>query len=483
MKSVFFVDDDGLLREILARALEKQNYRVTLFDSPRKLLLELDSTCPDILISDLQMPKMSGFELIESIRSSGFTFPIIVVSGHITREIEQRVRQLGVSHVLAKPIKDFSKLASLIDRALGSFRKTTESGSLDDLRLSLLTSLSHELRTPLTAIKIALDGLGAEPSAIAPRVYGQLIAISRRNVDRIIDVVEGQLELLQIAAGGVSMARRLAGVVEIIENAARACNGGRSQSIAIQSIGAGEGLFLFTDPERLQLVIKHIIDSAPGDVTIETHVDTAGESRVVLDFANTDIFGGSAAEAYLGLCGGNDHSPEAHSGHDLVYRACRRLVEALGGRITFLQDGGIERVRLQLPVFPDFDQRADLVAPVTQLHRMAMLRGRSVRLVKCRVRRDPTHADGFDAGEDHFLRLCLSSLSAEEVAVRCRDRGTYYLALIERNRDEMAKIIRDLRGLVSERGGADRIETTIHESPPLEAAGLERLLVELETIK
>ena len=113
MKTVFFVDDDGLLREMLARSLDKHNYAVKTFGQPRDLLRGLDTCRPDVIISDIQMPEIGGLELIQIIRERGFDIPIIVMSGHVTREVKRRASDLGVRRVVSKPIKDFSQLAAV----------------------------------------------------------------------------------------------------------------------------------------------------------------------------------------------------------------------------------------------------------------------------------------------------------------------------------------------------------------------------------
>lgn len=58
---------------------------------------------PDIIITDLQMPLMSGFRMIEKIRLENIGIPIIITSAHSQQEHQERAKKLGVSEYLVKP--------------------------------------------------------------------------------------------------------------------------------------------------------------------------------------------------------------------------------------------------------------------------------------------------------------------------------------------------------------------------------------------
>jgi len=301
MTTVFIADDDGLLREMLARALERESYRVRTFGSPVELLSTLGTDLPDIVVSDVQMPEMNGIELVEAIREQWSSLPIIVMSGHVSVEVEKRAHELGVSHVLTKPINP-RVLAVLIGETLqhaGNGAGPLE--GLDQLRLSFLTSLSHELRTPLTAIKIALDGLFTDEAAGTTPASRQLIAISQRNLDRIIRLVENQLDLLQVTLGEVAVSRRLANLGTVVESAVRMSVRGASRG-AHNHHADGNGLYLFTDPDRLRSVIEYFLNGASGAFIEGCAVENNGR-EIVLEFTNTDAVRVSTGDLAFGGAG------------------------------------------------------------------------------------------------------------------------------------------------------------------------------------
>ena len=80
-RSVLLVEDDGDLRLILAAMLIQTGYQVRTAWDGVSALLEIESGIPDIIVSDLNMPRMSGFELLSTIRAEFPSIPLIAMSG------------------------------------------------------------------------------------------------------------------------------------------------------------------------------------------------------------------------------------------------------------------------------------------------------------------------------------------------------------------------------------------------------------------
>jgi hypothetical protein len=341
-------------------------------------------------------------------------------------------------------------LAALIGETLGQ----AEDGSdplvgLDQLRLSFLTSLSHELRTPLTAIKIALDGLFADGAEGKPPASEKLIAITQRNLDRIIRLVESQLDLLQVTLGEVTVSRRLTSLKAVVASAAGVsrCEGVKATREDVKAArhrhrAVVDGLYLFTDPDRLRSVIEYFLSSASGAFVESCHVENGGRD-IVIEITNTDTARvplgdaplcaqGSALNALLDL---------SCDVSDFERRACRHLVKALGGRVSVSNGGGVERTRLFLPVFPEYERGADYTTPLEHLHRAAVLNGRRVTLVKCTTHGSRREAGRVPAADREFLQRCLSTLSDGDVLVRGWRDGEYYLGVVERTDAHVEEMI------------------------------------------
>jgi CheY-like chemotaxis protein len=78
--TVLLVEDDGDLRIAFCTLLAQTGYRVRTAWDGLSALLEMETGLPDIIVSDLQMPRMSGFELLSTIRLQFPTIPLIAMS-------------------------------------------------------------------------------------------------------------------------------------------------------------------------------------------------------------------------------------------------------------------------------------------------------------------------------------------------------------------------------------------------------------------
>ena len=79
--TVLLVEDDGDLRIAFSAMLTQTGYRVRTAWDGLSALLEMETGLPDIIVSDLQMPRMSGFELLSTIRLQFPAIPLIAMSG------------------------------------------------------------------------------------------------------------------------------------------------------------------------------------------------------------------------------------------------------------------------------------------------------------------------------------------------------------------------------------------------------------------
>ena len=119
MKRILLVDDHQLARDALKLFLEAQGYCIEEAENGAAGLALIEQGGSfDLVISDNQMPVMTGMEFIQSLSQRSYisTHPVILYSGNLTPELEQRARALGVYAVLSKPYK-FPELLAFICQA------------------------------------------------------------------------------------------------------------------------------------------------------------------------------------------------------------------------------------------------------------------------------------------------------------------------------------------------------------------------------
>ncbi len=118
---VAVLDDEPEMRKALRRLLACRGFRVEEYERGEDLLIALGSQPLDYLLLDLHMPGINGFDVLEAFRSRQIPVPVIVITAHDEPGAEERVRALGASAYLKKPV-DRDALLSAIAAATASGR-------------------------------------------------------------------------------------------------------------------------------------------------------------------------------------------------------------------------------------------------------------------------------------------------------------------------------------------------------------------------
>jgi len=113
--SALIVDDSLSVRKFVSSVLERNNYSTMLAEDGPDALEELKTSQYDIIITDLEMPKMQGFELIEKIREQEHLkdVPIVILTGKAAKENKQQGLKLGANAYIVKPFKENDLLKTL----------------------------------------------------------------------------------------------------------------------------------------------------------------------------------------------------------------------------------------------------------------------------------------------------------------------------------------------------------------------------------
>ena len=116
---VLLAEDDSGARETLARLIEAEGHGVQAAPDGTMAWEMFQRFEPDLVLSDLHMPGMSGIDLAEVIHHERPDLPIVLCSGRVTDEDRSRAEQVGVHAFLGKPFATH-QLADVMARSLGA---------------------------------------------------------------------------------------------------------------------------------------------------------------------------------------------------------------------------------------------------------------------------------------------------------------------------------------------------------------------------
>lgn len=125
MFNILVVEDEMKLRNLFCTVLLNNGYCAIPAESGLAALKILDTEYVDLIISDIMMPGMDGYELIETLRVSGYTLPILIITAKERFEDKQRGFLAGTDDYMVKPI-DVNEMVLRIGALLKRARISTE---------------------------------------------------------------------------------------------------------------------------------------------------------------------------------------------------------------------------------------------------------------------------------------------------------------------------------------------------------------------
>jgi DNA-binding response OmpR family regulator len=136
---ILVVDDEPKIRRIVEQSLRKDAYRVVHACDGKEAMQKIDTEQPDLIVLDLMMPEMDGFEVCRAMRSRGDNTPVIILTAKDELEDKSLGFNLGVDDYVTKPFSP-SELALRVKAVLrrvggDDLAPRLKEGTFDDGRL------------------------------------------------------------------------------------------------------------------------------------------------------------------------------------------------------------------------------------------------------------------------------------------------------------------------------------------------------------
>lgn len=127
---VLVVDDSITVRRVTQRLLQREGYRVALASDGVQALERLKEERPAVILSDIEMPRMDGFDLARAVRADAVlhNLPIIMITSRIAQKHQEHAIELGVNHYLGKPYADEYLLSLVQHYARSALAPTSVQG-------------------------------------------------------------------------------------------------------------------------------------------------------------------------------------------------------------------------------------------------------------------------------------------------------------------------------------------------------------------
>jgi signal transduction histidine kinase len=245
--TILVVEDDVHLMEGIREILELDDYNVLTASSGVEGLEVLRNAPrqPDIIVSDIMMPKMDGYQFFEAVRSepAWLTIPFIFLTAKGEKSDIRLGKSMGVDDYLTKPFSAEDLLVAVSAKLTRTEQlQSALSRQVSDMKRRILTILNHEFRTPLTYVVAYADMLNRDAAEMTLMELREFLKGINNGADRLRRLVENFIFLVEIETGEVEVTyswrkRQLDNYERLLETALKrqqSLTEGRKQEVYIQ---------------------------------------------------------------------------------------------------------------------------------------------------------------------------------------------------------------------------------------------------------
>jgi two-component system, sensor histidine kinase and response regulator len=351
MKRILVIDDEEWLREMVQLALSRRGFDVILAGDGRTGIELARKELPDMIICDVNMERMDGYQTLSSLREVQDTasIPFILMTGMADQAGMRQGMELGADDYLPKPFT-IEALYAAVDsrlRKAEAVRQQAEA-KLADLRDNISLMLPHELRTPLNGI-LGLAEILANDAANLPSQevaeMGSMICTSGKRLERLIEtfLIYAQIEMLAADPKKVASLRNkqaVAGAGLVRDRAtAQAQAAGRSEDLVLEVAE----VTLPVSEEYMARIVDELVQNAfkfsESGTTVLVSLAEAPSGPIL---TVSDSGGGFSTEhirkvgAYMQF----DRKIREQQGLGLGLTIAKRLAELHGGTLTIQSQRG-----------------------------------------------------------------------------------------------------------------------------------------------
>jgi signal transduction histidine kinase len=358
---VLVVDDLEANREVISRRLKRQGYAVAIAINGQEALEKLRAEAFDLVLLDIMMPKMDGYELLQRLKADDALrhIPVIMISALSEMDSVVRCIEMGAEDYLPKPFNPILLKARigaclekkrardretlLFDRLQDNFKRLQE---LEKLRDDLMHMIIHDLRTPLNSMFLGLQAF--ERMGAVNEAQREILALTLGGAETLIGMIGDLLDISKMESKSLPLDRREINVPSLVDAAVtQVAPLAKVRNVALAIDLEPTLPRLVADKATLLRTLVNLLGNAikftprGGAVTVAVKPD---KERLSLLFSVSDTGEGIPAEAFERIFEKFGQVESRLAGHvmstGLGLTFCKLAVEAHGGRIGVESEPG-----------------------------------------------------------------------------------------------------------------------------------------------
>jgi two-component system, sensor histidine kinase and response regulator len=347
---ILVVDDSPDNSFLIQTILQDADYQVDVADSGSVALAKLEQLPPDLVLLDIMMPGMDGYEVTRRIRqNTNLPFiPILLITAYDQLSVAQGL-DMGADDFIRKPV-EFDELLARVRSLLRLKHSVEERDQIARQREDFVSRLTHDLRTPLVAADRMLNLLQQGAMGNLADDVQEALTIMIRSNQNLLTLVNTLLEVYRYEAGRKTLTFTPVDLVQLTQEVVKELSPiAMDKGLALnfdpaQAIASTKGETLVVKADRLELhrVLTNLIGNAvkftdDGAVTIALSLGRRGTgkaTRSLVQIAVRDTGTGIPLAEQRTLFESFNPGKHKRSGSGLGLHLSRRIVEAHMGSIS-----------------------------------------------------------------------------------------------------------------------------------------------------
>jgi two-component system, sensor histidine kinase and response regulator len=341
-RRVFVIDDDEVILLSCRRILERAGYEVDTFQSGHAAIERIRALTPQLLLVDLKMPELDGFQVLERVRAIDPEIVVVVITGYATIPTAVDAMKAGAYDFLPKPFTP-DELRLIAARSYERWRLTRESADLrrekGEAERRFGTFVSHQLKTPLVTVRQYLDVLLHRERATLPPSTLEWLERSQSRLGEALELIEDWLTLARIDRGALGQSSDRVDVGSVLAQVVKdATSQAETAGVTLSVVVPTLPCTVVCDEGAIAVVLSNLVSNAikynrrGGSVTVELGGD-GGMVEIAVRDTGIGIPAASIPSLFLEFSRVGGPETAEIPGTGLGLAICKRLLNALGGSI------------------------------------------------------------------------------------------------------------------------------------------------------
>ena len=364
------VDDEQLNLELLRFILERNEYQFEGTSDDEYLFELLEQRKPDLILLDVIMPKIEGFELCEKIKSvkKFQNIPVIFLTGKVNVKDKVRGFEVGGVDYVTKPFNEQELIARIqthveLIRAKNQIEEQAKNlRQSNDLKDRMFSIIGHDLRSPLSAAKLKMDFIMR--GIIDPKddkFLGETVYDLLKTMDEALNLLQNLLGWAKSESNQIQMIPEKLDLSDLVEQTFRLLKLGSDHKQIEMRNNVPTDVFAFADNNMIKTVLRNILSNAIKFTPVEgvIQINTKpGKNKVTIEIE--DNGNGISKDDIKKILNPNEHfsklGTEKEPGTGLGLILCQNFVQKNGGVLKIKSElGKGSTFYFDLPVYSEQD--------------------------------------------------------------------------------------------------------------------------------